>query len=202
MFILIAGDVRMSWSFGRWMSGSFEWIARTDSKSCAKHPVDPGGSEAREQDWLRNMTDWMISKKRFWGLALRFGVPECSHFMVIGGRDELSTQREGWEVFESTRRTGAYRCCKGQVRKVWRDRFPIRGCRQSAAGRVCNYRYHGHVTDRAYWEKWFPADLVLKFPGQFRNWFYSMLAMSAMLDGRCTVQGPLGSQRWSDARGE
>ena len=25
---------------------------------------------AREMDWLRNMHDWMISKKRFWGLAL------------------------------------------------------------------------------------------------------------------------------------
>jgi isoleucyl-tRNA synthetase len=25
---------------------------------------------AREMDWLRNMHDWMISKKRYWGLAL------------------------------------------------------------------------------------------------------------------------------------
>ena len=24
----------------------------------------------RELDWLRNMQDWMISKKRYWGLAL------------------------------------------------------------------------------------------------------------------------------------
>ena len=24
----------------------------------------------RELDWLRNMEDWMISKKRYWGLAL------------------------------------------------------------------------------------------------------------------------------------
>ena len=24
----------------------------------------------RELDWLRNMHDWMISKKRYWGLAL------------------------------------------------------------------------------------------------------------------------------------
>ena len=25
---------------------------------------------ARELDWLRNMDDWMISKKRYYGLAL------------------------------------------------------------------------------------------------------------------------------------
>jgi len=30
----------------------------------------PPEGEARELDWLRNMSDWMISKKRFWGLAL------------------------------------------------------------------------------------------------------------------------------------
>ena len=33
--------------------------------------VPPFGLE-RELDWLRNMDDWMISKKRYWGLALPF----------------------------------------------------------------------------------------------------------------------------------
>ncbi len=37
-------------------------------------------------------------------------------------------------------------------------------------------------TDPDYWEKWFPADWVSEsFPGQFRNWFYSMLAMGTVL---------------------
>ena len=32
------------------------------------------------------------------------------------------------------------------------------------------------------WAKWYPADLVTEcFPGQFRNWFYSMLALSTMM---------------------
>ena len=36
--------------------------------------------------------------------------------------------------------------------------------------------------DPAYWQEWFPADFVTEsFPGQFRNWFYSMLAMSTVL---------------------
>ena len=30
----------------------------------------PEFGHAREMDWLRNMHDWMISKKRYWGLAL------------------------------------------------------------------------------------------------------------------------------------
>jgi len=40
-------------------------------------------------------------------------------------------------------------------------------------------------TDRAYWQKWFPADFITEsFPGQFRNWFYSLLAMSTVLERR------------------
>ena len=36
--------------------------------------------------------------------------------------------------------------------------------------------------DAEYWAKWFPADFITEsFPGQFRNWFYSMLAMSTVL---------------------
>src|SRR5207249_7532228 len=36
--------------------------------------------------------------------------------------------------------------------------------------------------DPDYWERWFPADFITEsFPGQFRNWFYSMLAMSTVL---------------------
>ena len=32
------------------------------------------------------------------------------------------------------------------------------------------------------WAKWFPADFITEsFPGQFRNWFYAMLAMSTVL---------------------
>ena len=38
-------------------------------------------------------------------------------------------------------------------------------------------------SDRAYWEKWFPADFITEsFPGQFRNWFYAILAMSTMME--------------------
>jgi isoleucyl-tRNA synthetase len=37
----------------------------------------------------------------------------------------------------------------------------------------------------AYWEKWFPADFITEsFPGQFRNWFYSLLTMAAILENQ------------------
>src|SRR5262249_26318004 len=60
--------------------------------------------KARELDWLRNMGDWMISKKRFWGLALPIWVCEdqnCKNFEIIGSREELKQRAiEGWNRFE------------------------------------------------------------------------------------------------------
>ena len=36
--------------------------------------------------------------------------------------------------------------------------------------------------DRSYWDDWFPADWISEsFPGQYRNWFYSLLVMSTVL---------------------
>ena len=36
--------------------------------------------------------------------------------------------------------------------------------------------------DPDYWRQWFPADFITEsFPGQFRNWFYSLLAMRTVL---------------------
>ena len=36
--------------------------------------------------------------------------------------------------------------------------------------------------DKNYWKDWFPADWISEsFPGQYRNWFYSLLTMSTVL---------------------
>ena len=54
----------------------------------------------------------------------------------------------------------------------------------------CPISTMGYNTDRAYWEKWFPADFITEcFPGQFRNWFYAILAMSTMMEQPGAVQG-------------
>ena len=43
----------------------------------------------------------------------------------------------------------------------------------------------GYFSDREYWEKWFPAEFIVEaLPGQFRNWFYALLAVSTMMVDR------------------
>src|SRR5439155_1353198 len=56
----------------------------------------------RELDWLRNMHDWMISKKRYWGLALPiYECAKCGHVDVIASAEELRARAvAGWQDFE------------------------------------------------------------------------------------------------------
>ena len=55
----------------------------------------------RELDWLKNMDDWMVSKKRYWGLALPIYKCECGNFDVIGSEKELKERAvSGWSNFD------------------------------------------------------------------------------------------------------
>ncbi|MDO8497738.1 MAG: class I tRNA ligase family protein, partial [bacterium] len=39
-----------------------------------------------------------------------------------------------------------------------------------------------YTKNRKEWEKWFPVDFITEsFPGQFKNWFYALIAMSTVL---------------------
>jgi isoleucyl-tRNA synthetase len=162
---------------------------------------------ARELDWLRNMGDWMISKKRFWGLALPIWVCEaCGAFDVVGGRRELKERASaGWERFEAHSPHRPWidlvkvKCtrCGGTA-----SRIPDVGNPWLDAG-IVPYSTLKYNSDRAYWEKWFPADFITEsFPGQFRNWFYAILAMSTMMEDRAPMKVLLGHGLVRDEHGD
>ena len=56
--------------------------------------------------------------------------------------------------------------------------------------------------NREYWDKWFPAGFVVEcFPGQFRNWFCSLLAMSRIMEGKAPFKTLLGHALVKDESG-
>ena len=142
---------------------------------------------AREMDWLRNMHDWMISKKRYWGLALPIWIcGECGHYEVIGDEVELKQRAiAGWDVFDGHTPHRPFvdavklECpqCHGEMSRIndvgnpWLD-----------AG-IVSFSTLQYRKNRDYWRKWYPAHWISEsFPGQFRNWFYSLLAMATVVD--------------------
>ena len=159
----------------------------------------------RELDWLDHMDDWLISKSRYWGLALPIWVcPKCGSFEVIGSKEELQRRSiEGWDKFDghSPHRPWVdelkINCgnCSGIM-----ERIPDVGNPWLDAGIVPfstvskdNQSAPLYLTDRKEFEKWYPADFVTEsFPGQFKNWFYSLLAMGTVLEGREPFRTVLG----------
>ncbi len=142
----------------------------------------------RELDWLRNMDNWMISKKRYWGLALPIWTcPDCGWFDVVGSKEELKRRAvEGWEGFEGHSPHRPYI----DMVKIRCERCGTTASRVSDVGNpwldagIVAYSTLQYRTNLDYWKKWFPADFITEcYPGQFRNWFYSMLAMSTILEG-------------------
>lgn len=202
-------------SMGKKLDKPLEEITEQEKKENLRYQIMEVAKKVRwipdfglqqELDWLRNMEDWMISKKRYWGLALPiWECKKCGNFDVIGGEDELKSRAvEGWKDFEghtphrpwidavkvACSKCGAVASRVPDVGNPWLDAGIV-------AYSTLNYRH-----DRDYWDKWFPGDLVCEtWVLQFRNWFYSMLAMSTIMERRTPFRTCLSHGKVLDEHG-
>ena len=187
-----------------------EWYINMDWRNRIKKVVDqikwiPEWGKDRENEWLDNMGDWMISKKRFWGLALPIWEFEDDTFLVIGSKEELKDLAvEGWDKFEGQ-----------SPHRPWIDNIKIKHPKSGLIGSrildvgnpwldagIVPYSTLNYNDDKTYWEKWFPGDFVVEsFPGQFRNWFYSLLALSTVMENKAPFKTLLGHALVKDETG-
>ena len=178
----------------------------------------------RMDDWLVNMGDWNISRRRYYGLPLPFYPCGCGHLNVIGSKAELEERAlRGLDQLEELRRPWidevpiACEQCGEEVRRipevgdVWLDAgivpFSTLGWRNE------EYVPEGYATgaakglttadlpDHAYWEEWFPADWVSEMREQIRLWFYSQHFMSVVLTGKAPYKRVLGYEKMLDEAG-
>ncbi|MBL7053855.1 isoleucine--tRNA ligase [Patescibacteria group bacterium] len=161
----------------------------------------------RELDWLKNMSDWLISKKRYWGLALPiYECTKCKKFEVIGSKQELQDRAiEGWVDFSGH-----------SPHRPWVDKVKIKCSKcDNKISRILDvgnpwldagivpFSTIKYYSDKKYWEKWFPPHLVCEsFPGQFKNWFYSLIVMSVVLEDCPPVETIFGYALVKDEHGE
>ena len=187
-----------------------EWYINMDWRKKIQNIVDdikwiPNWGRDREHEWLKNMGDWMISKKRFWGLALPIWVFEDGSFFVVGSKEEL--EQLAVEGFEDFKNQSPHRPWIDKV-KIKHPKTGLIGTRVKDVGNpwldagIVPFSTLQYNTNREYWEKWFPGDFVVEcFPGQFRNWFYSLLAMSAEMEGKAPFKTLLGHALVKDENG-
>jgi isoleucyl-tRNA synthetase len=178
----------------------------------------------RMDDWLRNMGDWNISRRRYYGLPLPFYPCGCGQLNVIGSKEELRGRAiEGFEQLEELRRPWIDRVpitCEScgdtvtripEVGDVWLDAgivpFSTLGWEndelipEGYATGAARGLTKADLPDHAYWEKWFPADWVSEMREQIRLWFYSQFFMSVVLLGRSPYKRVLGYEKMLDETG-
>ena len=178
----------------------------------------------RMDDWLVNMADWNISRRRYYGLPLPFYPCSCGHLTVVGSKAELAELATGpLDGLVELRRPWIDRVlitcpsCGVEVQRivevgdVWLDagivpfstlgwenpHFVERGYSTGAAAGLTT----ADLPDHAYWEEWFPADWVSEMREQIRLWFYSQLFMSVALTGRAPYRKVLGYEKMLDETG-
>ena len=144
----------------------------------------PPAAGARMQNWLQNMGDWNISRKRYWGLPLPFYTCANGHFFVLGSEEELRERAvRGLEGLRELHRPwidGVVVACPTCTAESKRD-TEVGDCWLDAG--IVPFSTLDYLHDRAHWQKWFPADYVVESVEQVRLWFYSQLFFSVVLTG-------------------
>jgi isoleucyl-tRNA synthetase len=178
----------------------------------------------RMDDWLRNMGDWNISRKRYFGLPLPFYPCACGHLNVVGSKAELEDRATGGldqlqELHRPWIDEVPIRCekCSEDVHRVlevgdawldagivpfstlgWRNPDWVKGGYATGASEGLS---GADLPDQAYWENWFPADWVSEMREQIRLWFYAMSFMSVTLTGSSPYRRVLTYEKLLDETG-
>lgn len=164
----------------------------------------PEHAGKRMEDWLNNMGDWCISRKRFWGLPLPFyPCRACGELIVVGSRKQLEelavSGLDGLDELHRPWIDGVHLRCPACGAEV--ERIPEVGDCWLDAG-IIPFSTLGYLSeDRSRWEKWFPADWISEMREQIRLWFYSLLFMSVTLEERTPYLSVLTYEKMNDERG-
>jgi len=166
----------------------------------------PKYGKIRQQEWFKNMGDWLISRKRYWGLPLPIWECSCGKIEVIGSLEELkekAVDKKKVDKLPDTHRPWIdeikIKCseCKKEVSRIedvgdaWLD-----------AG-IVPFSTLNYLEDKNYWKKWFPSDLISEnMPGQARGWFNALYWASITLTGKAPFKSLFGYESLKDEKGE
>lgn len=165
------------------------WFIRTtaakdklikNNQKIAWYPREVG--EKRFGEWLENNVDWSLSRDRYWGTPLPiWQCVGCNHTHCIGSVEEMKrlsglTEEIDLHKPHIDRVTFACEKCGGtmtrtpEVIDVWFD-----------SGSMPVAQWHYPFENQEIFQRNFPADFISEGVDQTRGWFYSLLAIAAML---------------------
>jgi len=140
--------------------------------------------EGRFGNWLENNIDWALSRERYWGTPLPiWECADCKHREGIGSVKELS-EKAGRDLSDLDLHRPYvdevhYNCtdCGGKMTRVpdlidvWFD-----------SGSMPYAQWHYPFENQDKFKSQFPADYICEAVDQTRGWFYSLHAISTLLN--------------------
>ena len=166
----------------------------------------PTYGKVRQEDWFNNMSDWLISRKRYWGLPLPIWECLCGEIEVIGSLEELRKKAINKEKVDKL----------PEIHRPWIDEIKIK-CKKCGkeAERVLDvgdawldagivpFSTLNYLSDKKYWKQWYPADLISEnMPGQYRGWFNALMWAAITLSGKAPFKAMFGYETLKDEHGK
>lgn len=160
--------------------------------------------EKRFGNWLENLNDWAISRKRYWGTPLPLWTCECGHMEMIGSKKEL-VEKAIEDIDENIELHRPYvddvhikcpECGKVMTRTpdvidCWFD-----------SGAMPFAQYHYPFENKELWESQYPADFIAEGIDQTRGWFYSLLVIGTFVTGVSPYKRVLVNELLLDKNGQ
>ena len=160
--------------------------------------------EKRFGNWLENLNDWAISRKRYWGTPLPLWTCECGHQEMIGSKEELvekaiediDTTIDLHKPYVDDIHIKCPKCGKTMTRTpdvidCWFD-----------SGAMPFAQYHYPFENKTVWESQYPADFIAEGIDQTRGWFYSLLVIGVFVTGKSPYKRVLVNELLLDKNGQ
>ena len=188
------------------------WYIRTSAKkdrlvelNKTIHWVPDHIKSGRFGNWLENNIDWSLSRERYWGTPLPVWEcenQECKHRECVGSVAELS-EKAGKDLTElDLHRPHVdnvhWKCseCGGKMTRV-KDLIDV----WFDSGAMPYAQWHYPFENQEKFKTQFPADYICEAVDQTRGWFYSLHAISTLLNDDVSFKNVICLGHIQDAEG-